>query len=278
MTLPRLPGTPTAVGSADGEAELLPTVDPVLSDPALGFDALAARWARAMSRSPITAEEMRGADLRAQRMGMTGDRLMEEAGAAVAAVTRALINETGRPRSATVLVMCGPGNNGGDGLVAARHLAGAGHRAAVVLVSGAERPETTDAARNWDRFDTVPSVDRIHAATPRDVGMLLNGLERAAVVVDALLGTGVRGTLREPIRSAVDLVVRARSLGVPVLAVDGPTALDLTSGAPSDPVVMADATITFHRPKHGLRTRSGAALAGRVLVAPIGIPILADPT
>jgi NAD(P)H-hydrate epimerase len=94
--------------------------------------------------------------------------------------------------------------------------------------------------------------------------------------VDALLGTGVRGLLREPVRSAVELANRARAAGVPVLAVDCPTAVDLTSGELSDPVVRADATVTFHRPKTGLRTRRGAAVAGRVLVAPIGIPPEAD--
>ncbi|MER3418193.1 MAG: bifunctional ADP-dependent NAD(P)H-hydrate dehydratase/NAD(P)H-hydrate epimerase, partial [Chloroflexota bacterium] len=62
----------------------------------------------------------------------------------------------------------------------------------------------------------------------------------------------------------------------PVLAVDTPTAVHLTSGDPSDPVVEADVTVTFHRPKLGLLTHRGAALAGRVLVAPIGIPPEAD--
>src|SRR3954451_7321067 len=99
---------------------------------------------------------------------------------------------------------------------------------------------------------------------------------RSGVVVDALLGTGVRGTLREPIRAAVDLVRRAREAQVPVVAVDTPTAVDLTSGDPSDPVVRADLTVTFHRPKTGLLTRRGAAFAGRILVAPIGIPAEAD--
>ena len=63
---------------------------------------------------------------------------------------------------------------------------------------------------------------------------------------------------------------------MPVLAVDTPTAVDLTSGEATDPVVRADLTVTFHRPKVGLRTRRGTALAGRVLVAPIGIPAEAD--
>ena len=106
--------------------------------------------------------------------------------------------------------------------------------------------------------------------------MLGHGVERAAIVVDALLGTGVRGLLREPVRSAVELANRARAAGVPVLAVDCPTAVDLSSGELSDPVVRADVTVTFHRPKAGLLTRRGAAVAGRVLVAPIGIPPGAD--
>jgi hydroxyethylthiazole kinase-like uncharacterized protein yjeF len=108
------------------------------------------------------------------------------------------------------------------------------------------------------------------------VAVLLSGLERAALVVDGLLGTGVSGQLRDPISEAVELCRRARSLGVPVLAIDTPTALDLSSGEPSDPVVRADVTVTFHRPKRGLLTRTGRALAGRVLVAPIGIPREAD--
>jgi NAD(P)H-hydrate epimerase len=102
------------------------------------------------------------------------------------------------------------------------------------------------------------------------------GLESAAVIVDALLGTGTAGPLREPIRSAVDLCITARAAGVPIVAVDTPTAVDLTSGEPSDPAVRADLTVTFHRPKSGLQTRRGAAHAGKVLVAPIGIPAGAD--
>ena len=110
----------------------------------------------------------------------------------------------------------------------------------------------------------------------RDLTMLGRGIDRASVVIDALLGTGVTGALRDPIRSAVLLAVHARAASVPVVAVDTPTAVDLTSGEASDPVVHADATVTFHRPKLGLRSKSGAALAGRVLVAPIGIPTEAD--
>ena len=151
-----------------------------------------------------------------------------------------------------------------------------GFRVVAALVSTGARPGTPDAARNWDRLGAVASVERIHASSARDVATLGKGIERASVVIDALLGTGVQGALREPVRAAVELCLRARTAGVPVLSVDTPTACDLTSGELSDPVVRADVTITFHRPKKGLLTRRGRLVAGRVLVAPIGIPAEAD--
>lgn len=265
-------------GMSDRPAgEVLPLEDPLLADPKLDIDALAAHWARYAARWPMTAEQMKGADRRAQRMGVPGRELMEQAGAAVAGAARAVLNSTDRPSSGVVLILGGPGNNGGDAFVAARLLAAAGVRSATVLASNEARPRTPDAAASWAALEGVTGVERIRAASAHDVTILLNGLERAALVIDGLLGTGVRGALREPITAAVELCLRARSLGVPVLAIDTPTALDLTSGMPSDPVVRADVTVTFHRPKEGLLTRYGRLLGGRVLVAPIGIPVQADP-
>jgi NAD(P)H-hydrate epimerase len=254
----------------------LPTADPLLGSLSVDLDALTAHWAPLAARTPISGEEMRGVDLRAQRLGMSGDSLMEEAGTAVAMAALAMLGQGADRRQGPVLVLAGPGNNGGDGHVAARRLAAADVRSVVALVSGEPRPATRDAAMNWDRLEGIPSVERLHMSTAHEARLLLNGIERAGLVIDALLGTGVQGTLREPILSAVEVCLRARSVGVPILAVDTPTAVDGMSGAPSDPVVRADVTITFHRPRVGLLTRSGARLAGRVLVAPIGIPQQAD--
>jgi hydroxyethylthiazole kinase-like uncharacterized protein yjeF len=254
----------------------LPADDPDLFDLDLG--GLRRRWAATAARSPITAEAMTGADRRAQAFGIAGERLMEQAGTAVAAAVRAIAVATERWGTGPVLILCGPGNNGGDGLVAARQLSRHGATVIAVLVAADAHPSAPDARRNWDRLTGLDGVTRIHAPVARDVAILGQGVERAAVVVDALLGTGVRGGLREPIRSAVTLVARAREAAIPVVAVDTPTAVDLSSGEPSDPVVRADLTVTFHRPKTGLQTRVGGALAGRILVAPIGIPLEADRT
>jgi NAD(P)H-hydrate epimerase len=233
-------------------------------------------WADMAARRPINAEAMRGADRRAQALGVPSHRLMEHAGTAVGAAVHALARDVDRWGRGPILVLCGPGNNGGDGFVAARRLARAGGDVVVALVATEPRPTTPDSARNWDRLDGDPRVTRIHVPVARDVSIMGRGVEKAAVVVDALLGTGVRGVLREPVRSAVELVRRVRRSGVPVVAVDTPTAVDLSSGEPSDPVVVADLTVTFHRPKTGLLTARGARLAGKVLVAPIGIPPEAD--
>ena len=283
---PRRRATPVVVApGAAGQAAGTPETDqwqtpPLPADDAtlftLGLDELAARWSRSMDSTAIGAEAMRGADRRAQGLGVTGGRLMEQAGCAVAAAVHALAVQTERWDKGPILILCGPGNNGGDGFVAARHLARHGAKVVVALVASEGRPTGSDAARNWDRLNAEDRVDRVHTPVARDVAILGQAIDKAAVVVDALLGTGTAGPLREPIRGAVELIAKARRAGIPIVAVDCPTGVDLTSGDLSDPVVRAHLTVTFHRPKTGLLARRGAAVAGRVLVAPIGIPLDAD--
>ncbi len=255
-------------------APALPANDPTIFE--LDLRGLRRRWSARASLPPITAEAMTGADRRAQAFGVTEERLMEHAGTAVAAAVKALAVDLGRWGNGPIVILCGPGNNGGDGLVAARRLALAGATVIVGLVTAEARPAGLTSARNWDRIARDTGITKIHLPVSRDITMFGLGMETAAVIVDALLGTGVRGTLREPIRTAVDIVVQAASSGVPIVAVDTPTAVDLSSGEPSEPAIRADLTVTFHRPKTGLLTTRGAAHAGKVLVAPIGIPLEAD--
>src|SRR5215210_2875537 len=184
----------------------LPADDPGLW--ALDLRGLRRRWADTAARTPISAEAMRGADTRAQALGVPSHRLMEHAGTAVAAAVRALAADLDRWGRGPILVLCGPGNNGGDGFVAARRLARAGGDVVVAFIASEPKPPGADSARNWDRLDGDPRVTRVHGPVARDVAILGRGIEKAAVVVDGLLGTGVRGVLREPVRSAVDLARR----------------------------------------------------------------------
>ena len=275
MSSTSLPAGDRRTSTPDASAARpLPASDPAIFD--MDLRALRSHWADRAAMPAIGAEAMTGADRRAQALGVSEERLMEHAGTAVAAAVRALAVDTGRWGSGPIVILCGPGNNGGDGFVAARRLALAGAQVVVAVVATDARPRGAAASRNWDRIARDEGIAKVHAPVARDVALFGHGIERAAVIVDALLGTGVRGPLRDPVRSAVELIEHARSGGIPVVSVDTPTAIDLSSGEPSEPAVRADLTVTFHRPKTGLATRRGAAHAGKVLVAPIGIPPEAD--
>ena len=243
----------------------------------------------------IGGDEMARIDEAAQGLGLAEDALMESAGAAVAEVALAELSRlTDRPvgpggplvRPPLVVVLCGPGNNGGDGFVAARRLAAAGRLVMTILVADASRAAGAAATHNWNVLQAMASagsLDLFVAPTPDLLLRLRERIAEATVLVDALLGSGASGPLREPISTAVDLLnaVRAHALaaGRPcsVVAVDAPTRIDLTGGSRSTPVVTADVTVTFHRAKAGFALdREARRLAGRYLVAPIGIPLEAE--
>jgi NAD(P)H-hydrate epimerase len=243
----------------------------------------------------IGADEMARIDEAAQRLGLTEDALMESAGAAVAEVALAemgrLTDRVAGPggplgRAPLAVVLCGPGNNGGDGFVVARRMAATGRRVLLVLVADASRIAHGAAGHNWivlQAMAAAGSLELFVAPTPELLLRLRERIAEATVVVDALLGSGASGPLREPISTAVDLVnatkAHAVAAGRPVtvVAVDTPTRVDLTGGARSTPVVDADVTVTFHRAKAGFALdRDARRLAGRYLVAPIGIPLEAE--
>src|SRR5688500_11662363 len=205
---------PRSVTPEAREAVPLPANDPAIFE--MDLRALRHRWADRAAMPAIGAEAMTGADRRAQASGVSEERLMEHAGTAVAAAVRALAVDTERWGTGPIVILCGPGNNGGDGFVAARRLALAGAQVVVAVIATEARPANPTAARNWDRIARDGGITKIHAPVARDVAVFGQGIERAAVIVDALLGTGVRGPLREPIRAAVELIVRARSLGIPI--------------------------------------------------------------
>jgi len=243
----------------------------------------------------IGADEMARIDEAAQRLGLTEDALMESAGAAVAEVAQAELGRLaervrgpGGPlvRPPLVVVLCGPGNNGGDGFVVARRLAATGRSVLAILAADASKLSGHAAGHNWNVLQAMAatgSLELFVAPTPELLLRLRERIADATLLVDALLGSGAAGPLREPISTAVDLVNASRShahaAGRPfaVLAVDTPTRVDLTGGVRSTPVVTADVTVTFHRAKAGFALdRDARQLAGRYLVAPIGIPLEAE--
>ncbi|SFV12778.1 NAD(P)H-hydrate epimerase [Methylobacterium sp. 174MFSha1.1] len=200
----------------------------------------------------LTTDEMRRADAATIHAGTPGLTLMHRAGEAVADRARALAGQ-GEGR---ILVLCGPGNNGGDGFVAARLLAEAGFTVEVALL-GARDTLTGDAAAAAAEW-TGP-VTEVASAEPAG----------AALVIDALFGAGLTRPLEG---DAAALVGRVNGAGVPVLAVDVPSGLDGDTGAARGPVVTATETVTFVRRKVGHLLLPGRRLCGPVTVADIGVP------
>src|SRR6188474_2525634 len=143
--MPTAPSPRAAAASASLAEPPLPADDPTLFE--LDLRGLRDRWAPTAARPPMTAEAMVGADHRAQLLGVPAQRLMEQAGIATAAATRALALDTERWGHGPIVILAGPGNNGGDGFVAARHLARLGADVVVAFVASESRPKGPDAAR-----------------------------------------------------------------------------------------------------------------------------------
>jgi len=195
-------------------------------------------------------QRMRATDAWAiEERGIPGLDLMERAGQGLADVVAA-VAPTG-----AVAVVCGKGNNGGDGYVAARLLRDAGRDVRVLAVAAVEEL----------RGDARSSADRVEAIEPFD-GARLDG---CAVAVDALLGTGFSGTPHGAIGDAIEAL---NATGLPVVAADVPSGVDAASGVVEGVAVRATATATFAAAKPGLWINPGKAHAGTVHVIDIGIP------
>jgi ADP-dependent NAD(P)H-hydrate dehydratase / NAD(P)H-hydrate epimerase len=219
--------------------------------------------ARAASPPPLpgctplfTAAAMRDADARAgSDHAMPSVLLMERAGLASAQAIRER-----HPGPGAALVLAGPGNNGGDGMVVARHLAEAGWHVEVAAPDG-RAPASADAG--------------VMSAVAASLGLAVRALDPSAlaedhrVVVDALLGTGSTGAPRGAIAPAVEALAARRG---PTVSLDLPSGVDADSGRAAGPAARADLTVTYHGDKVGLRVEPGRSLAGEVVVADIGIP------
>lgn len=205
----------------------------------------------------VSPKEMAEADERAISAGTPEEVLMDRAGRAVA---RAAIAVAGGRYGKRALVVCGKGNNGGDGFVAARRLTQEGLKVSCVSVG-----DTGD----------LPAAAAHHLREMERAGVRARSFDPAAaygsfdVVVDALLGTGASGAPRGDARAAIDVMNEAG----PVVAVDIPSGVDGDTGAVPGAAVRAAVTVAIERPKVGTALAPGWARAGRVIVQPIGIPL-----
>jgi hydroxyethylthiazole kinase-like uncharacterized protein yjeF len=202
------------------------------------------------------AQQMRMLDRWAiEQRGVPSLQLMERAGQGVVAAAERVCQD------GPIVVLCGKGNNGGDGLVVARLLRERGR--AVRAIGIAEEPEMSpDARANLARLEGQ-GLARLGSPEAADA------LKGAALIVDALLGTGFRGAPHDEVAEAIDAIGEA---GAPVLAVDVPSGVDASTGEAQGGAVRASLTVTFHAAKPGLWIHPGKEHAGEVEVIDIGIP------
>ena len=208
----------------------------------------------------VTASQMRELDRKTiQDFGIPSLTLMEKAGEAVAGAVEKVVDAGER-----VVIVAGKGNNGGDGLVVARHLLKAARCPQVFLL--ARRDELSkDALHNLKAL----SLEVREVTDEEGTRELEKALEGVPVVVDAILGTGSRGEVRGIIRKVIELV---NASGAHIVSVDVPSGLDSDRGTPLGVCVRASCTVTMGLPKLGLLLQPGSGLAGELKVADIGIP------
>lgn len=210
----------------------------------------------------VTAQHMRELDHKAiQERGIPSLTLMEKAGRAVAEVAARL---TAHVSDRPIMILCGSGNNGGDGFVAARYLKQFG-RSPQVLLAARKEELTGDAKENLRRLEEVG----LTATEITDAEPIRQGCHKVSLVIDALLGTGLSGK----VRGLPGMLIEALNESCPrVLAVDIPSGLDADTGEPLGLAVRAEETVTMGLPKIGLYLYPGMDYAGRVTIADIGLP------
>jgi NAD(P)H-hydrate epimerase len=196
--------------------------------------------------------------------GIPGIVLMENAGRNAAEIIRA---RWCADADATVAIVCGRGNNGGDGFVIARHLTNRGIQTSILLTATADSLEG-DALTNY-KIARRMQIPKFRFATRDEIASNRNHLSRATVVVDAILGTGFHGNVRPPLDEAIRAINENEAT---VVAIDVPSGLDCDTGRPSNATVRATMTITFVAKKAGFRDATARDYCGEIQIADIGAP------
>ena len=205
----------------------------------------------------ISVDDMYKIENKGHDMGFLKKFMMENAGAAA---VRRLVEKTGAVGSKNIVIFVGLGNNGGDGLVMARHLAGHGAKVTVILLGTSDKIKTEESSWNWSILEKMPSI-KLLGNNSIDFDF------KSDILVDAILGTGITGEIREPYASAINYINETDCYK---FAVDTPSGLDPQTGETANIYTKCDMTVTFHKMKQGIPKRKD--LTGELFVEKIGIP------
>ncbi len=217
----------------------------------------------------ITSKEAKELDLWAiEKLGIPRAALMENAGRETA---ETVLSETGEGSS--IVLVGGPGNNGGDGFVAARYLKSAGHNISAFLL-GKSQNVKGEAKVNLDIAKNL-GVKIIEITEEKDLKHLKQALSKAQIVIDAIFGTGLSRSIQGLTATVVDLINSAKTANqYKIISVDVPSGLDATTGKVGKHCIKSDITVTFAYPKIGLLEYPGSDFSGKIVIVDIGIPKL----
>ncbi|HEU4606283.1 MAG TPA: NAD(P)H-hydrate epimerase [Nitrososphaera sp.] len=212
---------------------------------------------------PITSDQMYRIEENGHSvLGMRRFLMMENAGHGLADFVARRFKNLKNKR---IVAVCGTGNNGGDGFVASRHLAGYGAKITVVLLGSPSDLKSEEARLNWGIIEKMDSIEIIFGKELTDE--VKGRIAKASIILDGIFGTGIKGEIREPYASAIDAINKSKAY---VVAVDVPSGFDPNTAQIHEKCIRADATVTFHRLKVGLV--KGKKYTGPVHVERIGIP------
>lgn len=199
--------------------------------------------------------------------GMRRFLMMENAGHGVADF---VVRKFKTLKNKRIIAICGTGNNGGDGFVASRHLAGYGAKVVVILLGSPSDLRSEEARLNWSIIEKMDSIELIFGKElTREIK---SRIANANIILDSIFGTGIKNEIGEPHASAIDAINKSKAY---VLAVDVPSGFDPNTGQIHKKCIMANATITFHRLKVGFvkkNKKNKKKYTGPVYVKWIGIP------
>lgn len=216
-----------------------------------------------LSSKPITSDQMYRIEENGHSvLGMRRFLMMENAGHGLADF---IVRKFKNPKNKRIVAICGTGNNGGDGFVTSRHLAGYGAKITVILLGNPSDLKSEEARLNWGIIEKMDSIEIIFGKEMTDE--LNCRIAKAHIIIDGIFGTGIKGEIREPYSAAIDAINKSKAF---VLAVDVPSGFDPNTGQIHEKCVKADATVTFHRLKVGLA--KGKKYTGPVHLERIGIP------
>jgi hydroxyethylthiazole kinase-like uncharacterized protein yjeF len=215
-----------------------------------------------MEMDPITTEEMRILELNAQYLGVTHSMLMQNAGREVARV----VTDTSKVKGKNIAILCGLGGNGGDGMVAARYLDEADAEIDVYLLGDEASITNKDTLLNWEILTNLHDILSSELITESAVKSC-RPIKEADILIDGIMGFGLRSKLREPLLTAVKMINKSPAVK---FSIDIPSGIDSETGVVHGDAVKADHTVALHAPKTGMNIAK--EYVGKLHVVSIGIP------